>query len=39
MRKTGGEEDERSIGQMFGLLGLWAKSGDVSVRSSLYLFF
>ena len=33
------EEDERSIGQMFGLLGLWAKSGDVSVRSSLYLFF
>lgn len=33
------EEDERSIGQMFGLLGLWAKSSDDSVRSSLYSFF
>ncbi len=33
------EEDERSIGQMFGLLGLLAKNGDHSVRKSLYLFF
>lgn len=33
------EEDERSIGQMFGLLGLWAKNTDDSVRSSLYSFF
>ncbi len=33
------EEDERSIGQMFGLLGLLAKNGDYSVRKSLYSFF
>lgn len=33
------EVDERSIGQMFGILGLRAKNGDHSVRKSLYSFF
>ena len=36
---SGGEEDERSVSQMFDLLGMLAKNGDLTAKQALFTLF